>query len=185
MTILTVNVASGNDDGEERSSGTMSLTGTTLTVNEAGEMIGMRFLNVTVPKNSTINSAVLTFNIGSASYDDPDVNWKAEDADNAAAFAATSNNFTPRTLTTAVVTQTATGIGTGNKTITLTSLVQEVVERGGWVSGNALNIFAVGRSTSEFRPRSYEAGYPASLEINYTIPPTPGNPALLFMMMGG
>ena len=50
--------------------------------------------------------------------------------------------------------------------------VQEVVQRGGWVSGNDLVVMLYNRSTAAFRVNTYDGGGAdyATLNVTYTAP---------------
>jgi hypothetical protein len=99
---------------------------------------GWRFQTVAVPQGATINSATLTLNItkiGGGTGSAATVFGSA--VDDAPAWA---NNAGPRemTKTTASASFGAWGgsASLGSKTITVTSIVQELVNRAGWVSNN-------------------------------------------------
>ena len=88
--------------------------------------------------------------------------------------AATNNNVSSRTSTTATVTWTATSIGAGAKNAPeLKTVIQEITDRAGWSSGNALALIIWGRSgASLLRWNQYDNGSGASsLSIDYTDPP--------------
>jgi len=102
----------------------------------------MRFRSIAIPKNTTMNLARLVYDydtVGSA----PTGAWKfrvygiAED--NAADFESGSNPF-GRSRTTAYVEINDSGPPTsgGSKTINVASIVNEIVSRSGWSSGNAI-----------------------------------------------
>jgi len=109
---------------------------------------GLRFTGVTVPQGATITSA--TFRItAQATYNaSPNVvkyHVSAEDSDNGTAFStlpANNMHASTRARTTADAGPwTLTSVtGNTNYSISVTSVVQEIVDRAGWVSGNALVI---------------------------------------------
>lgn len=170
MTTFSAQVAASSDDADQ-AAGTVDLTASTMNANSASQYIGLRFLNVTIPNAATINSASISLNFTSASYDDPDVTIYAEATDDSTTFTTGSSNISGRTSTSATVTWTATGIGTGTKTSPdIKTVIQEIVNRGGWTSGNDINIIIKGNGgSSAFRIRSYDAGsdYP-QINIDYT-----------------
>ena len=175
MTIFTKAIAASADDGFE-SSGTMDVTGNVININGPA-MLGLwRITDVTIPPGSTINSATLDFNFPSGSFDDPNVNIYCEDVDDGTALTTTTNDISGRTLTTANTTWNAGGIGTGTKTSpSFASSVQEVIDRGGWGSGNDLNVIAVGNSGSAFRVSTWDSTNPeAVITIDYTPPASSG-----------
>lgn len=177
MAIANLQVASGNDDGREPGSGTPVLDGATeiiMVVEGASAWAAMRFTNVPIPQGSTINSATLSIYVHSATYDSPDINIFLDDADNSAALTTGLNDFSGRALTTASVVWTATNIGTGWKSPgAMTAVVQEVVNRAGWASGNAMTVLFDARTgANELRWRPYEFGssLQTKLDIDYTPP---------------
>lgn len=112
--------------------------------------IGWRFTGVTIPQGATITSALLTMYVSNVNGGVLAlVSFWGEATDNAATFAsgATPQN---RTHTTAQVNQTFTTVnwGTvgyqtnGTEIPDLATIIQEIVNRPGWASGNALAIVA-------------------------------------------
>ena len=139
--IYTVN----DDAGETNAAGNaVDLTATTYTfgsLTSNKRAIGFRFTGVAVPNAATIRRAVLKVAITAASTSTSSTALIAsEAADNAAAFATTGSNITSRSRNTA---EPASHLRTddlpnGTYDIDVTSSIQAVINRGGWVSGNAL-----------------------------------------------
>jgi hypothetical protein len=147
---------------------------------------GLRFTSVTIPQGSTITSALLTLYVSAVNGGTQAlVSFWGEAADNSAVFAtgATPQN---RVHTTAQVNQTFTvanwatvGYQTNaSEKPELATLVQEIVNRAGWVSGNALSIVATDNGSTNpgyvgyatFDNASTKA---AKLDITYTTGGTP------------
>lgn len=171
MATLQVKVTDTADDGYE---GTFFGFDTSLVASgfngfETG--VGfVRFLNVTVPQGATIDSATLTLNITGITGT-PDTTLYGVDEDNAAAFADPGNLPSAAARTTASADPDP--AGTGTKVITITSILQEIVDRGGWASGNALAFVAVdnaGSGANAWGAEDYgDAGTAeAVLDITYT-----------------
>ena len=171
MPVFSSQVTDGSDDGQE-TVGVVNLTGPSLNANQTGHLSGMRFTNVTIPPGSTITAAALTLNLVSGSYDDPDVTIVGEAADHAAAFSTADDDFSDRPKTTASVTWVAVSLGLGaHATPDLSAVVQAIVNRAGWASGNALALFIQGNnSSSALRWSTAEASDGATLAITYTAP---------------
>lgn len=134
--------------------------------------LGNRFQTVAVPQGDTIDVANIQVNVFATTMDDPNVDILAEDVDDAVDFAATAD-VTDRVRTTASVAWVATGIGDGFKTSPdFNSVVQEVVDRASWASGNDMVIFLDGKADANFffRERSYDddPANAAKLHIEYT-----------------
>lgn len=92
---------------------------------------GVRFQTLAIPNAATINSAVLTFHINGVG-DNPSLKFYADDVDDAAAFATTSR---PVNITKTTAFATFAPTATGPQTVNVQSLVQEIVNRAGWASG--------------------------------------------------
>lgn len=106
------------------------------------------FDGVTVPNAATINSAALRVtSAGNYSNTSVHVVCSLEDADDPA-VATSHGDATGRTLTTANTDiASVPAFTTGNTyDFDITSAVQEVVDRAGWASGQAMQVFIVSQS---------------------------------------
>lgn len=171
MATFNASIAASSDDAFQDGTGvTPNLTNTAITINSTARRAGLRFTNVTIPNGAPISAATLTVNVSSASNDDPDIDIRGEAADNAATFAVTTDNISGRTTTTAIVQWTNTGVLAGPEASPdISTIISEIVGRGGWSSGNALVLILQGRSSNSFRFDTYDngSGY-ATLEVTYT-----------------
>ena len=154
---------------------------------------GMRFLGVTIPNTATISTATLNMTaVASLAVNVVNTRIIGEDADNAATF-STLSNFQARRgteagganddyITTARVDWDGIGAWTTNTTYAspeIKTVVQEIVSRGGWASGNAMVLY-----WDDYAQRSTAADYchraahtydsdttkSPKLYIEYTIP---------------
>lgn len=182
MATLNIPIAAGTDDATEASNGLVTTTGFNLgnDLDATTEWVGLRFRNVTIPKGSIINSASISVVPTGSTTDEPLVTMYGEDIDDAPAFVnGTTNTISSRTRTTASVVWSSTNLGAPSpprySSPSLTTIIQEIVDRVGWASGNALNILIQGGSSSfrDLRFWAFELGsdFP-ELDIDYT-PPTP------------
>lgn len=136
---------------------------------------GLRFLSVDVPPGATITSATITLDVTSIAGT-PETTVYGVDVDDAAAWADPGNLPGNASTTTA----SASGpTATGSQQVTVTNIVQEIVDRGGWASGNdmafvALNDKAISSLEHTWRAEDYSdaGGNQASLYIEYIGPPT-------------
>jgi hypothetical protein len=168
MATYSGSTSQSSDDARE-ASGSVVLTGTNITIQATDHYGGMRFTNVTIDQGDTINTASIELEIASAVYDDPDVTIWAEDTDDAATFTTAANNISGRTPTTATTTWTASAIGGGvTTTPDLAAIVQEVIDRPGWSSGNDIVIIFKGNSTSPLRFYTFDDPGTITLNIDYT-----------------
>lgn len=173
MTTLNLQVSASSDDAIENASGSVTLTGTTMVFNNAAFWIGYRFLSVTIPQGSTINSATLQYYVVNTSRDDNEHDVYGQAADNAGTFTTTTNDISSRTRTTAKVTVTADAVGVGFYSVTgLAGVVQEITDRAGWVSGNALALIMDALVTPNLGPDTWDnnPAQAAKLDIDYTAP---------------
>ena len=169
MTTFTGSPAASADDAAE-AAGVNTIDGVNLNANSAAQLAAVRFTNVTVPPGSTINSAYITLNITSTTYDDPDVTIRGNGEANPAAFTTAANHITNRSKTSASVAWSATGLGSGaENTPSLVALVEEIIAIPGWASGNAMAFYFIGSAGSAIRFYAYDNGSNyASLTIDYT-----------------
>lgn len=142
---------------------------------------GFRFLNVTIPQGATINSAILDFfSAGTAIGTSPAVIFYGNAIDDATTFNTSTQKPESKALTTASVTKTYTSAlwnpttGFGIETVDVAAVVQEIINRGGWASGNALSILAYdnGSANSTYIGIStYDSNSArgAKLTIDYTV----------------
>lgn len=178
MTAVQVKITNTADDGYEGSEGIS--TGVVTAGKSAGATLTafFRFLNVTVPQGAVASSATLTLNITNVAGT-PNTTLYGVDADDAAAFADPGNLPSAATKTTASVDPDP--AGTGSHVITITTIVQEIVDRVGWASGNAMAFVAEGNSGffASWTAEDYgdALGAEATLDITYTVPATGRNAA--------
>lgn len=133
---------------------------------------GLRFQTVGVPAGSTINSATLTVRTTGVIAGTPDLNFYGNDVDDAPAWANPGNRVKNITQTTAVAND-ATWTSDADNTVTVTSIVAEIVARAGWASGNdmAFGIFnnsGSGINFLRFAALDHATLTEARLSIDYT-----------------
>ncbi len=107
-----------------------------------GETNGaMRFLSVSIPQGITLNMARLVYIYGSVG--DGSGSWKFKvrgiDEDNTSSFSDNNPLGRPQTSAEININEGKPTSG-GTKTFDVKSIVEEIVGRGGWSSGNALGI---------------------------------------------
>jgi hypothetical protein len=162
-TVLEVRVSDRFDDAEERVSGAVALTSSDLELvfDAAGEqVVGIRFNGIGIPQGSTILEAYVQFQQDESNSDATSLTIQGEAADNALGFSNTSENISSRARTTASVGWTppawlvAGEQGPDQRTPDLTTVIQEIIGRTGWVSGNSLVIIIAG--TGERTAEAYD-----------------------------
>jgi hypothetical protein len=191
---ISSSIASGGDDSYTLDASIFTNSATFMRAGRVDMQTNTRFLNVTIPPGATIDSANISyraFNNNTSGGTSVKTIIQAEDADNATAPTSYAD-FNGRTMTTALVNWTMPSFtdGVWYDTPDFKSVVQEVVDRGGWSSGNALSIYlkkdATAQATYWRQMRSYEyaTGDVAQLTVVYTASgggdPTPTDGVIMF-----
>lgn len=179
-TVTKYPAASGDDFMWYTGGSTLNAAGAVLAVGPygySGNRSGIRFPSVSIPQGSAISSAVLTlYSYGSNSGTVCKVKIYGNDVDNAVA-PTTHAEAQGLALTSASVSWSGIGAwtaGNGYDTPDLSAIIQEIVDRPGWSSGNALQIIIHddGSSSGAYRtPHAWDGGnssYYAKLVITYS-----------------
>ena len=175
---IDIQVADSSDDAEESSAGTTKLGSSDLEIVYDGghQTVGIRFKDVPIPQGATINHAHIQFKVDETDSGDVSLTIAGEDRDDAATFASTHQNISSRRRTTASVAwspvawETVGEAGSDQCTPNIASVVQELVSRLGWSSGNSLVFIITG--TGERTAESCDgdqAGAPL-LHVEYRSP---------------
>ena len=168
-------IATGTDDGHLAMTPNPDLWWNALNVIQSGANIisAFRFDNLSIPNGVTVTSAFITVSTSSsyssnASY----LKIYGIDEDDTTTF---SSDPTGRDKTTANVDwdlpSGTDGFDKDYVTSDVSSIVEEIVNRGGWISGNALGFFFEDDGSSFDQSwKSFETddSYCARLEVNYT-----------------
>lgn len=146
-------ISSGADDVEERASGSMYTTSSDIELVYDGggnQTIGLRFRDIAVPQGATITNAYIQFTVDETHSTATSVTLRAEATDSSPAFSSASYNVSSRNTTSAFVnwqppawTQVG-AAGADQRTPNLKNVIQEVVNRAGWQSGNELSVIITG-----------------------------------------
>src|SRR3972149_9910101 len=122
------------------------------------QKVGLRFTGMTIPAGATITDAYLPFRAVAA--DPPMTNPDATNLTiqgqliaNSPTFTTTSGNISSRTLTTAAASWVPASwtTGTDYNSPSIVSVIQEIVNQGAWVSGNAIAIIITGTGHRAFQ----------------------------------
>ncbi len=114
---------------------------------------GMRFDGVNVPQGATIQSAYIQFTVSGTSSGTANLKVWGEMSTDADEFLWTGYDIANRSKTTDSVAwsppdwTTVGAQGADQQTPDLSSLIQEIVDQSGWVSGNAMALFVEGTGT--------------------------------------
>ncbi|MDP3998755.1 MAG: prepilin-type N-terminal cleavage/methylation domain-containing protein [bacterium] len=118
---------------------------------------GLRFVNITIPQGATITAAYIRIALPNGGSTNIDANIYADDADNSADFANANPYVSARIKTTALVRWTAINAPLGyQQSPSIISVVQEIIDRSGWLSGNSLSILMFGIDLDKMEGCSYD-----------------------------
>ena len=151
-TILEVAVAASWDDAEEQPTTTVRSSADLDMVVDGtiNQVIGLRFLNLAIPPGATIASAYVQFTTDSANSSATQLTLAGQASDNPPTFLTNIGNISTRPRTTATVPWAPVAwsvvgeAGPNQRTPELASIVQEITNRPGWLSGNALVLVITG-----------------------------------------
>ena len=170
-------IIEGSDDVEERlADGSVYVDSSDLELGSdpgqnGDQVVGLRFRGLPIPAGATIESARLEFTVDETDGDATEVRIGAQAVDDAPAFGTGAFDVTRRQLTVARVPWKVpawNNAGAVAQSPDLTPVIQEVVNRSGWRSGNdmVLVIEGTGTRTAESFEGS-SAGAPL-LRISYS-----------------
>ena len=182
-----VGVAASSDDAEESSSGGVALTSSDLefvTDGSTTQTVGMRFAGVGIPAGARITRAYIQFVADESQSEATALTIKAQAVDSAPTFTTASFNVSSRQRTSAGASWspaawTAGQSGLDQRTQDLAAVLQEVVNRPGWASGNAMAFIVTGsghRTAVAFDGNS--AGAPL-LHVEYSSGSSSNQPPLV------
>lgn len=154
MTTINLQVGTSADDCRVRDDAPADLTYDSIDTTTAfattgqsssdtGFGLGLRFTSITIGQADTIDAATLAFTArvtGSNATVNTDI--EGDDTDNAAGF-STIGDYTGRVKTSALVAWDSISGWTAEDAITspeIKTIIQEIVDRGSWASGNAMAI---------------------------------------------
>ena len=145
-------IAASNRDAQE-TAGTVVINGSTNAndLDETTDWLGMSFLVTGINSGETITSCFITVQPTGSGNDEPDVTIFGEAADNSAVFTTAASSISSRSRTTASVAWSNADLGsTGSQdfdTSSLVTIAQEIINRPGWVAGNAMTFLWQGSAT--------------------------------------
>src|SRR6185369_14506344 len=114
------------------------------------QTVGIRFAGVAIPRDAAIHAAWVQFQVDEVSTAAATLRVEGEAANSAAVFTTAARNVSSRLRTAAAATwipapwPTVGAAGMAQRTPDLGAVVQEIVARPGWTSGNALALIVTG-----------------------------------------
>jgi len=159
----------GSDYGWYYTNSTMS--GFAINTPSTYRGLGFRFQTIGVPQGATIDLANLKLQVKNINFT-PEGYIYADDVDNAGAWGA--GTAAPRNITKTTAKTAWAPSSTGWNTITVTDIVQEIVNRTGWASSNNIKFAALateqgGAQKVDVYDYAKSQADAAILEIDYTV----------------
>lgn len=131
--------------------------------------VGLRFTGLTIPQGATITNAYVQFLAGETDSNSTSTTIRGHDTDDAETFTTSGpSNVTshPTTSSSASWSPSAWTVGQSDaaqRTPDISAVIQEIVDRAGWVSGNDLALILLGGG-GQRAAESYES-IPASAPL--------------------
>jgi len=176
----TFQIENGNDDASEiKSNGYMILADSTIklcydTARSEEQIVGLRFANVDIPKNAVIRSAYLRFFTNNSNSTGPvTFTITGEAADNSASFTFETYNISDRTRTTTSKIWSPPDWNEPwvskeiHKSADVSNIINEIVTRLDFDSGNAISLFIEGVGTNIRSTYSYDYNLAYSDRIRF------------------
>jgi hypothetical protein len=172
----TFSVASGDDDAEEKASGTVNTKSSDLelVVDRGLQTVGLRFADVSIPRGATITDARIQFRSDEAHTGPVTLVLHGQASDAADPFRSRKGDLSSRLPGTSATVSwsppdwlTTGEAGDAERTPNIAAIIQEIVDRPGWSSGNALVLLITGTDVNFRAADSYDGGWPPRLEITY------------------
>ncbi|HXV64356.1 MAG TPA: Ig-like domain-containing protein [Vicinamibacteria bacterium] len=182
---IEIFVATESDDAEESAQGVMDMNSSDLElVLEGGgnQLVGMRFNGVGVPQGSSIQSAYVQFQVDEVTTGATSLTVQGEDVDNASTFSSSTGNISSRPRTAAAVPwspapwPTVGEAGPDQQTPDIASVIQEIVDRSGWASGNSVVVIVTG--TGKRTAESFRGSLAPMLHVEFSASSTNQVPAV-------
>ncbi|MFW5444336.1 MAG: Ig-like domain-containing protein [Methylococcaceae bacterium] len=154
LTTLWIPVITSSDDAEQDiSNGIVRLTSSDLELIRDGsteQQVGVRFQALNIPRDSVIVEAYIQYTADENDSEETSLTIYAEASGNALSFTSTLFDISDRSLTTANIAWMPAPWNTNEQTSSiqatpdLSTIVQEIVNRNDWASGNAMAFITSG-----------------------------------------
>ncbi len=175
--VIDLRIAASSDDVEEQSDGSVNQNSSDLefvTDGSAQKVIGLRFNDLNIPQGAVISKAYLQFKTDETTSGTTSLTIKGQAANTAAAFTSTSQDASSRATTNAAISWspkawTVVGeVGLAQRSPDISTIIQEIVNRSGWLDSNALAILITGSGARVAESFDGDATGAALLHIEYT-----------------
>jgi len=150
---LVFDIKQASDDAEEADDGDVNLGSSDLELvkDKSNQHIGLRFDKVAIPRGTQIRSAVIQFTTDETTSEPTELVLQAIDSSNPPTFVERDHNITSRRLISDQIKWIPTPwtkrgeAGGAQRTPDVKDLVQQLVNRSDWQSGNAIGFVFSGR----------------------------------------
>ncbi|TCI90173.1 fibronectin type III domain-containing protein [Tenacibaculum sp. M341] len=155
---IEITISNGRDDVEENKNGNVYTYSSDLELvydsrnKDSYQTIGLRYRNVSLPKNVTITNAYIQFTADESNTESTELEIALENTASAAGY-SNSNNVSRRNFFTNRVNWKPAAweggqTGSAQKTPNLKNLIQELVNKNDWNQGNSLSFAILGKGNS-------------------------------------
>ena len=150
--LLQLLLSSDRADSEEKRTGDVAIAHELLEVGR-GQLVALRFSDVTIPKRARILSAILEVYAAGRPDDPVDLRYTGEHVPRSKPFRKARRELSRRRRTKAYVDDAPGGWRRErhNQSPDLKAIVQEIVNQSGWSRGNPLTIFVTDRRSDSYR----------------------------------
>ncbi|WXG53610.1 MAG: hypothetical protein RNU03_02615 [Candidatus Sedimenticola sp. (ex Thyasira tokunagai)] len=163
-------IGSSRDDAEEDTNDG-SMTRSSSKLNLGDKNVGLRFQNVDVPQGATIIEAELSMTAATASSGAASTTIKGQAADNTDQFSSNDDDISDRVLNSSSIIWNHDDwvVNESYASPDIATVIQDIVNRGGWNSGNSMTLVLTPNSGSDRAAYSNDgdAARGARLRIKY------------------
>ncbi len=174
MNIYEEGVFNRNDDAEEAvADGSIDIASSDLemVMEDSEQIVGVRFRNLDIPSGAVVTNAYITFATDETNDEDTSLLIRGEDIDDALAFTTSNSDISSRTTTLASANWRNIpewdAVGELHQTANLKDIVQEIIDRGGWSTGN--NIAFIISGSGKRVASSVDGATAPVLHIDYEV----------------
>jgi hypothetical protein len=177
LSTIRVRVQDSAYDAEENENGKIELTNTALKIvnNQNHYKVGIRFDGIELPANAIIRNAFIQFKVAEPSAGESSLAVTGEAADHAAAFSSDNGNISSRATTANNVLwkpenwNSVGAAGAEQRTPDLIAIIQEIVDRPGWQSGQAMAFIISGSGNRVTVSYDGDAGNAPLLHVEFIL----------------
>ena len=176
-TTIETRISTSSDDAEEdTTTGSVNRGSSDLELVDSGsrnQLVGMRFNSLTIPPGAIITNASIQFQVDEAHSGIASLMIEGEATDSALTFTSANGNITSRVLTGASVDWTPVPwitigeAGEDQRTPDISLIIQEIVDRPGWSTGNSLAVIISGTGQRVAESINGDAAAAPLLHVEY------------------